>query len=214
MLVATLNPLFSQLGYSLGFQMLRRLPSLWRRIEQEEHQRLIEEFDALLERHAKEQVELAQWHNIKLEYLDKLKGTSKHYKVKRGVNLENVKIHKKSVEMNADRDAGNRVCINELHQLVKDDPNLQNLLKAQEAELREELMSAAQDYRRQLEQLNDEITSLSECTGTTAMCFFTRTNLEDSFEPNWICSTNAANFTEDTFNRNMWDIARLFEQAN
>jgi hypothetical protein len=48
--------------------------------------------------------------------------------------------------------------------------------------------------------------------GAAAMCFFTRFSLEDTFEPNWICSLNAANFTEDSFNRNMWDIARLFEQ--
>lgn len=55
--------------------------------------------------------------------------------------------------------------------MVKDDPNLQDLSKAQETELREELLSArdlkrlgarpsnrsaAQDYRRQVEQLNNE----------------------------------------------------------
>lgn len=55
---------------------------------------------------------------------------------------------------------------------MKDDPDFQNLTKAQETEMREELLasrdlkrlgarpsnrSAAQDYRRQLEQLNNEV---------------------------------------------------------
>jgi hypothetical protein len=55
---------------------------------------------------------------------------------------------------------------------VKDDPKFQDLSKAQETELRDELLSArelkrlgarpsnrsaAQDYRRRLEHLNDEV---------------------------------------------------------
>jgi hypothetical protein len=73
---------------------------LRRKVEQEEHQQLIEEFDALLQRHLQEQEELATKFSVKPEYLEKLKGTSKHFKVKRSVNIENAKIHKKSVEVN------------------------------------------------------------------------------------------------------------------
>jgi len=73
---------------------------LRRKAEQEEHQRLIEAFDTLLQRHSQEQEELAKEFCIKPEYLDKLKGTSKHYKTKRSVNIENAKIHKKSIEVN------------------------------------------------------------------------------------------------------------------
>lgn len=72
-----------------------------RKIQQEHHSLLITEFDALLDRHSQEQAELAKQHNVTPEYLEKLKGTSVHYKAKREVNLENAKIHKKSVEMNA-----------------------------------------------------------------------------------------------------------------
>jgi hypothetical protein len=71
-----------------------------------------------------------------------------------------------------DREVGDRLRIAEIRQLVKDDPSLQDLSKAQEIELRNELLSArdqkrqgarpsnrsaAQDYRRQVEQLNDEV---------------------------------------------------------
>lgn len=73
---------------------------LRRKVEQEEHQQLIEAFDALLQRHSQEQEELATKFSVKPEYLEKLKGTSKHFKVKRSVNIENAKIHKKSVEIN------------------------------------------------------------------------------------------------------------------
>ena len=46
---------------------------------------------------SQEQEELAGKHNVKSDYLEKLKGTSKHYKE---VNIENMKIHMKSIEVN------------------------------------------------------------------------------------------------------------------
>ena len=33
-----------------------------------------------------------------------------------------------------------------------------------------------------------------------------------TLEPNWICSTNAANFSQEAMNYGMWDIAWLLEQ--
>jgi ribonuclease D len=72
---------------------------LRRKVDQEEHKRLIEDFDTLLQRHSQEE-ELAEKYNVKPEYLEKLKGTSKHYKAKREVNIENAKIHTKSIEVN------------------------------------------------------------------------------------------------------------------
>jgi hypothetical protein len=38
--------------------------------------------------------------------------------------------------------------------------------------------------------------------------------MEDVFEPNWICTPNAANFAQDALGQNMWDITRLFELWN
>src|ERR1700678_318972 len=70
-------------------------------VNQDEHKRPIEDFDVLLLRHSQEQEELTEKYCLKPEYLKKLKGTSKHYKAKRVVNIENVKIHMKSVEVNA-----------------------------------------------------------------------------------------------------------------
>lgn len=72
----------------------------------------------------------------------------------------------------SEREVGDRLRITEIRQLVKDDPNLQDLSKAQESELRDELLasreqkrlgarpsnrSAAQDYRCNIEQLSDEV---------------------------------------------------------
>jgi hypothetical protein len=74
--------------------------------------------------------------------------------------------------LDSDHAVGDRLLINDIRQLVKDDPDLQNLSKAQEAELREELTalreekkrgarptnrSAAQDYHCHLEWFNDEV---------------------------------------------------------
>jgi len=53
---------------------------------------------------------------------------------------------------------------------------------------------------------------LSERTGAAVVAFFSRSNLEDTFEPNWICSENTANFSQEAMNYGMWDISRLLEQ--
>lgn len=94
--------------------------------------------------------------------------------------------------------------------------------------------AAAQDYRHQLESLNDQvslfystllchvvlfmpktfhkITALSTRTGAAAICFFSRGHLQDTFKPNWICTENASKFSRDVLDKDMWDVTRLFEQ--
>jgi len=57
-----------------------------------------------------------------------------------------------------------------------------------------------------------QITALSDRTGATVVAFFSHSNLEDTFEPNWICSENAANFSQEAMSYRMWDISRLLEQ--
>jgi hypothetical protein len=71
-----------------------------------------------------------------------------------------------------DLSLGYHVKLSELRQMVRDDPLLQDLSKEEEEELRMEVIaareqkklgarptnqSAAQDYRRQLESLNDQV---------------------------------------------------------
>jgi hypothetical protein len=57
-----------------------------------------------------------------------------------------------------------------------------------------------------------QISALSERTGAAVVAFFSRSTLEDTFEPNWICSPNASNFSQEAMNYGMWDISRLLEQ--
>ena len=57
-----------------------------------------------------------------------------------------------------------------------------------------------------------QITALSERTGAAVVAFFSRSNLEDTYEPNWICTPNASDFTQDALKYGMWDISRLLEQ--
>lgn len=148
------------------------------------------ELSALLSKHRLELTELAGRHGKKFEYIEKLISSSKHYKAKRVVNIENAKLHAKATEINAgqlsylcffiliscsfptDRSVGDRVKLPELRQMVKEDPAFQDLSKEQEDELREEVMAlreqkklgarptnhaASQDYRHQLEALNDQV---------------------------------------------------------
>jgi hypothetical protein len=90
--------------------------------------------------------------------------------------------------------------------------------------------SSAQDYRSVCGNMNDEvsqsffstwiinlltvfqISALSERTGAVVIAFFSRSHIEDTFEPNWIASENAINFTQDALGHGMWDVARLLEQ--
>ena len=153
---------------------------------------LNEELTALLLKHRLELTDLADRHARKITYIDRLAGTSKHYKGPRAVNMENAKLHAKASEINGgqslclpalalfsssfptDREVGDRVKLSELRQMVRDDPALQDLTEEQENELREDVMavreqrklgarptnlSAAQDYRRQVDSLNDEVSS-------------------------------------------------------
>jgi hypothetical protein len=57
-----------------------------------------------------------------------------------------------------------------------------------------------------------QIDALSERTGAVVIAFFSRAHIEDTFEPNWIASENAVNFTRDALGQGMWDVARLLEQ--
>ena len=92
--------------------------------------------------------------------------------------------------------------------------------------------SSAQDYRSVCGSMNDEvsqpltsssmfnlltgtvfqISALSDRTGAVVVAFFSRSHIEDTFEPNWIASENAVNFTQDALGHGMWDVARLLEQ--
>lgn len=77
-----------------------------------------------------------------------------------------------------DRDTGNRYRMKDIRQMVKDDPAYQNLSRTEEDKLKGELIasreekklgarptnrSAAQDYRRQLESLNDQVSKYLDC---------------------------------------------------
>ena len=66
-----------------------------------EQKALNTELTTLLAKHRVELTELAGRHAKKIVYIDKLISTSKHYKPKRAVNIENAKLHAKATEINA-----------------------------------------------------------------------------------------------------------------
>ena len=99
---------------------------------------------------------------------------SSHYKKKRAVNLENAKIHAKSLEVNADRALGDCTKLSELHQLVKENPALQNLSEESIKLLKDDVLmmrdvkktgahpsnkACSLDYRTEVRGLNDKVSS-------------------------------------------------------
>jgi hypothetical protein len=138
-----------------------------------------EEFDILLEKQHNELVEFGERHDKKIEYLRKLMATSSHYKPRRAVNLENAKLHAKSLEVNEGRAPGDCAKLPELRRLVREDTSLQNLSEEAEKLLRDDVVAlrdlkkigarpsnkaCAMDYRTEVRNLNDRVsTSIIPC---------------------------------------------------
>ena len=131
-----------------------------------------EQFDIFLEKQFNELSAFAEQHNKKVEYLQKLISTSSHYKQKWAVNLENAKLHVKSLEVNEGRAQGNCAKLPELRWLVKEDLALQNLSEETEEMLKDDLLmmqdlkktgacptnkGCALDYQAEICELNDTV---------------------------------------------------------
>jgi hypothetical protein len=69
--------------------------------DEAERKALNTELSILLAKHRTEITDLSARYCKKVEYIDKLISTSAHYKHKRGVNIENAKLHAKAAEVNA-----------------------------------------------------------------------------------------------------------------
>ena len=61
---------------------------------------LAKALDVILSRHRTKLEDFAKVHDTKIEYIQKLTSQSSHYKPKRAVTIQNVKLHAKSVEVN------------------------------------------------------------------------------------------------------------------
>ncbi|KAF8164199.1 hypothetical protein BJ912DRAFT_1068484 [Pholiota molesta] len=195
--------------------------------KKENHARAVDAYDTLLISHNTKMEELAKAHALDSEYIKKLHAGNPHFKLKRDVNLANAKVHKKAKEVNSSLPMGERKTLLEIRQLVHEDPTYQNLSNEQEEEMKGEVRkarqhkklgarltnkSAAQDYRDGVSELDRMIAGISSRTGASIVAFSSRSNLEDTYQPNWLCSTNASNFTTDTFGITMWEGSRLLEQ--
>ena len=142
-----------------------------KRVQQEHFN---EEFDSLLEKQFNELCTFAELHDKKVEHLQKLINSSSHYKPKRAVNLENAKLHAKSLEVNVGRAQGDCAKLPELRQLVKEDLALQNLSEESQKVLKDGVLAmrdvkkvgtrpsnkaCALDYRSEVRELNDRVSS-------------------------------------------------------
>lgn len=61
---------------------------------------LVTALDVLLAHHSTELEDFAKEHNTKLDHILRLVSLSSHYKKKRAVNIQNAKLHVKSLEVN------------------------------------------------------------------------------------------------------------------
>ncbi|KAF8815180.1 hypothetical protein BYT27DRAFT_7249426 [Phlegmacium glaucopus] len=147
---------------------------------------LSKELDALLTKQWTELEDLARQHGKKVEALDKLISSSSHYKHKRTVNIENAKIHAKSLEVNT-----GELSLSSVHSvnlnIVIDRPEPGTgaerrsyvIARAEEIGAQPSNHLAVIDYHFHLTIFNDEITTLLQRTGAAVVAFFSHSHIED-----------------------------------
>ena len=153
---------------------------------------MVTDLDELTARHRDELAALANTHSVHVDYLTKLQGMLRT-KLTRDVNLENAKLHVKAKEVNSGMfthttcilsdywvglPLGERLKMSQIRELVAANPELQDLTKEQEAELKQKVLddrqrkklgarvtnkSAAQDYCACLSALNDMVSVALYC---------------------------------------------------
>ncbi|KAJ6599946.1 hypothetical protein DFH09DRAFT_901650, partial [Mycena vulgaris] len=186
-------------------------------------------------------LELATKYHRTPEYIKGLLINASQFKTTRNVSLRNAVMHDISTTAKAGKLPvfpppsyitdlsfleGKTIHITELHTLA-DEAIVTGFTKEEEEQLIETLrearehkrvgvrasnVAAAVDTRSTVSEIQDEIMSLYERTGTRGIAFFTRGHLDDSVMPTVVQSGDAIAFCVEVLKKPAIDIVRLFEQ--
>ncbi|KAF8163728.1 hypothetical protein B0H34DRAFT_650411 [Crassisporium funariophilum] len=202
--------------------------ALRRQATKTKREQLVSDLEDALAQHDVNLDTIAKVHSVTRGHLDSLISTSSHFKKGNAVNLENAKLRAKAKEVNEGLDVGYKHKLPAIRRLLKEDSTYadENLSEERRKELIADVeadraekkqgarvtnKSAAQDYRDTVNLISQEIHKLECRTGATALAFFSRSHVNDTYEPNWACTNNVTTFSRDMLGHGMWDITRLLE---
>ncbi|KAH7923676.1 hypothetical protein BV22DRAFT_1014944 [Leucogyrophana mollusca] len=181
----------------------------------------------LLEYEAEKVEEIANSHDMLPEKVRKFFTGYKHFVPTRKAQLSNALLHAKAEEVNKDRPVGAKYTVRELRELVKNDPDMQDLDSDQEQQYIDELVdhrklqnhgmrannaAAARDMKSTMLNIFKELDNLALRTGGYFYIFGTRGHVNDSGDPTWYGTDNSMDFVEDVLHQDPDETCWLFEQ--
>ncbi|KAF8834085.1 hypothetical protein BDN67DRAFT_871490, partial [Paxillus ammoniavirescens] len=180
----------------------------------------------LIEEHAQNITDLAQVHNVTVEKVTKLVCGHTNYKKKWGVSLANVLLFVKRREVNDHLPEGSKHSLQQIWQMIANDPAMQNLTKEQKDKYKAELQehhsiqgmsmratnfAAAEDMATTLDNIFSELDGLAVQTGIYASLWVTRGHSFNTHCTTWYGTDNAMDFWEDVLKLEPHAVVKKFE---
>ncbi|KIM58058.1 hypothetical protein SCLCIDRAFT_129012, partial [Scleroderma citrinum Foug A] len=170
---------------------------------------------------------IAAIHNITDEKVRKLLGGYKYYRNPCSTQLANAIIHDKVHKVNEGRACGEKLSLQQIRELARDDPKYQDMSQDEKDELLRTLTeyrtlknmsvrtmnaAASRDAQSTLEYVFKVLDGLALCTGVYVCLFTTRGHVYDSSQPFWYGTDNVMDFWEDVMDLEANEIIRKLEQ--
>ncbi|KAH7918001.1 hypothetical protein BV22DRAFT_1025317, partial [Leucogyrophana mollusca] len=171
----------------------------------------------------KKLTEAAATHDVAVEKIHRLFNGYQNFALSRKAHLTNALLHAKAEEVNK----GAKYTTKEIRELVKDDPDMQDLDSDQEQHYIDELneyrklrkfgmrannAAAARDMLSTMDNVCRALDSMVRRTGGYAIVFATRGHVNDTSQPTWHGTDNSMDFIEDILNLEADEVCRKFEQ--
>ncbi|KAI6021072.1 hypothetical protein EDC04DRAFT_2901507 [Pisolithus marmoratus] len=156
--------------------------------------------------------EIMKAHSILPEKVRLLITGETHYKKRHEESLANALVHIKACQVNADLPCGQKFQLNELQEMVANDPDLQNLDEETKQKYLGELKESrsrkaigirstntvvSHDVQATLKKIYVELQALAYRTGIYACLFVTRGHVYDMHAATWFGTDNIMDFWED-----------------
>ncbi|KAG1777171.1 hypothetical protein EV702DRAFT_970313, partial [Suillus placidus] len=171
--------------------------------------------------------ELAVAHDVSDKQVKDILGLKTHYHKECHMQLRNVIVHVKSKELNEGRPSGDKYSLEEIQNIIDNDPAYKQLSAEEEQDYIDQLneyralkmsgartnnMSAARDAVAVMDRISKELHALRDRAGIYATVLMVRGHVNDQVQSTWIATDNAHKFWEDRLSLALDDVAHQFEE--
>ncbi|KAL0570017.1 hypothetical protein V5O48_011947 [Marasmius crinis-equi] len=174
---------------------------------------------------------IADTHSVDIRRVQQLRGRIETIKKRKAPSAYNAAYQQKADELNHGVPKGRRATTKEIHQAIKDDEDLQEVLKdpVQAAELKADALARrnericvsrnsnkarAQDAVMTLSRVTREVEDLASRAGPSGICAFgliTRGSFTSTVEGGFFVQGPMQEFLQQTFNIGIWDFVSMAE---